>query len=502
MKRELLELKQKLMQRFLDGAIDQETYDRMLAEIDGMAQEEKMETPFQTSSSPSGPVFLDMNGNPSRVSENADPIHGMNTVHGIPQGMPALPSFVTVLPANSPMQMSAVYPHPAYGQVPYPGMVGIPGIIPGNYPNQMPMPGNPQEMGMNTAPARITADRLEVRTASGVKHASEIQNMMELTKQAPSPEIDPQVVEVLKEGETLEVWWHYELTPECVAAWKKINVPLRLSLAMNEFIDDESMLLLGQITNLHEINLTSTRVTDEGIRALSHLTELESLILTSTEVTGETFGYLENCRNLRELTLTSTPFTNEGMEYLSQFQLLDSLKLDDTNITDEGMRVFQGLHQMQLLNLVGTLVSDIGLKHIAHLTLLTELYLGGTIPIDGHDYESPITDRGVEYLRDLTELRVLHLNDTQVTDACLASLKKMEELYELNVTDTYFSNDALKPLRKFENLHEVIVDGTLVTKKAVRKVFGREAAEIFHGAQISSWNKVGRFLAAPWSRKN
>ena len=50
MKRELLELKQKLMQRFLDGAIDQETYDRMLAEIDGMAQEEKMETPFQTSS--------------------------------------------------------------------------------------------------------------------------------------------------------------------------------------------------------------------------------------------------------------------------------------------------------------------------------------------------------------------------------------------------------------------------------------------------------------------
>jgi len=157
---------------------------------------------------------------------------------------------------------------------------------------------------------------------------------------------------------------------------------------------------------------------------------------------------------------------------------------------------------MQLLNLVGTLVSDIGLKHIAHLTLLTELYLGGTIPIDGHDYESPITDRGVEYLRDLTELRVLHLNDTQVTDACLASLKKMEELYELNVTDTYFSNDALKPLRKFENLHEVIVDGTLVTKKAVRKVFGREAAEIFHGAQISSWNKVGRFLAAPWSRKN
>ena len=40
MKRDMLALKQKLMQRFLDGAITQETYDRMLQDIEQMEVED------------------------------------------------------------------------------------------------------------------------------------------------------------------------------------------------------------------------------------------------------------------------------------------------------------------------------------------------------------------------------------------------------------------------------------------------------------------------------
>ena len=471
MKRELLELKQKLMQRFLDGAIDQATYDRMLSEIDEMAEEEKDLPP-----------------------QSAAPQTPMQTPASVPVQAPALPSFVTVLPAGAPMQMSSGYAVPAF----YPGMVG---------PDGQPIPypyGNFQggaAVKEDALPAMITADKLEVRTATGVKAAKVWQDPDDPTL-TPNPEIDPLVVKALKEGETLEVWWHYPLTAECVTAWKKIDVPLRLSLAMNESIDDEALQLLGQITNLHEINLTSTHVTDSGIKSLFRLTELESIILTSTEVTGESFGSLDGLTNLRELTLTSTPFSNAGMEFLPQFQNLDSLKLDDTNISDDGMPALQGLHQMQLLNLQGTIVSDAGLKYIAGMTSMLELYLGGTIPIDGNDYESPITDRGVEWLRDMTLLKVLHLNDTQVTDACLASLKKMTDLIEFNVTDTYFSDDSLRQLKRFENLQEVLVDGTLITERGIKKVFGIHAKEIFRGAQTSTMHKLGRFLAAPWSRKN
>ena len=75
MKRELLELKQKLMQRFLEGAIDQATYDRMLSEIDDMAEEEK-ELPPQPSV-------------PTASSQAQTPV---------PVQAPVLPPFVTVLP--------------------------------------------------------------------------------------------------------------------------------------------------------------------------------------------------------------------------------------------------------------------------------------------------------------------------------------------------------------------------------------------------------------------
>lgn len=498
MKRELLELKQKLMQRFLDNAIDQATYDRMLAEIEAMAEQEEN----MPSSATPGASVVNMPAG-TVVVEN-----GYDSGASIPPNS-VLPPFVTVLPAGAPMQMSAQYFTP--GQ--YPG--AIPGAIPGGYPmvipNGMTPGGMPTPYGMvpgsglgteNMQHSMMSADKLEVRTASGVKPASVWQEEVEKAQNAPNPEIDPLVVKALKEGETLEVWWHFPLTPECVAAWKKIDVPLRLSLAMNEYIDDEALQLLGQITNLHEINLTSTRITNSGIRYLSRLENLESLILTSTEITGETFNHLDECVNLRELTLTSTPFSNDGMAFLPQFQHLDSLKMDDTNITDEGMSALEGLHQLQLLNLQGTLVSDAGLKSIAHLTTLIELYLGGTIPLDGDDYESPITDKGIGFLKELVELRVLHLNDTQVTNACIASLKKMTELYELNVTDTYFSDDALKNLRRFRNLGDVNVEGTLVTEAGVKKIFGREGTKIFRGARTGSWNKLGRFLVSPWSRKN
>lgn len=509
MKRELLELKQKLMQRFLDGAIDQETYNKLLSEIEAMAEEEK--TTSASSAQAPGPVVLDVGQGFS--TENAGLSGGVSGVSGNAAVSSMLPPFVTVLPPGAPMQMSAMYPYPAAGVYPggggaYPGGNPYPGGAYsgiGSYPGSPYPPASgadPSGMSATSHPSMMTASQLEVRTSSGVKPASAWHDAAQDSEREPNPEIDPLVVKALQPGETLEVWWHYRLTAECVAAWKKIAVPLRLSLTMNEAIDDESMQLLGQITNLHEINLTSTRVTDEGIRALSRLTNLESLILTSTEVTGATLRNLEECRNLRELTLTSTPFSNEGMEILSTFQMLDSLKLDDTDITDDGMSALAGLHQLQLLNLQGTLISDAGLKHIAHLTSLVELYLGGTIPYEGEDYESPITDKGVESLRDLSALKVLHLNDTQVTNACLASMKKMTELCELNVTDTYFSDDALKHLRRFENLHEIVVDGTLITEAGIKKVFGRENLDLFHGAKSGSWNKLGRFFISPWSRKN
>lgn len=424
MKRDYLELKQKLMQRFLDNAIDKETYDTMLTEIDRMMAEE------QEWNSQVGFSSVPLSVSPGSFQNQ----HGTQT-----------PVQLISIPVSYPSQPSTVFP-------------------------PVPVQSFPEPM---------------------VVEAEEL-----------SPEIDVAVLKSLKPGQSLEIWWHHALTEECASAWRRANVPIKLSLNLNSFINDASLEVLGEIPHLREINLTSTAVSDEGLRYLAPLTELESLILISTRVRGTSFQYLENLKSLRELTLTSSEFSDEGMERIGTMTSLEELRLDDTTVTDQGMPYLEKLHELRLLNLQGSLISDEGLESIAHLTQLLELYLGGTIPYDGLVYESPISDSGLNLLQHLTELRILHLNDTQISDAGISFLKQMKKLRKLNLADTYVTDASLPILRRLECLREVIVDGTEITISGIRKIFGRGKEEYFHGGRVGTWSRLRRFLASPWSRKN
>ncbi|MDO4583146.1 MAG: hypothetical protein Q4D62_03480 [Planctomycetia bacterium] len=424
MKRDYLELKQKLMQRFLDNAIDKETYDTMLTEIDRMIVEDQE-------------LNSRIDFSPSSLPVSQEHFHHLSGSHPQVQVIP--------IPYPYPPQSVATFPPAA----------------PPSFPEPVVMP-----------------------------------------EEEPSPEIDEAVLKSLQPGQSLEIWWHHALTEECAAAWRRANVPIKLSLNLNGSIDDASLKVLGNVPHLREINLTSTAISDDGLRHLAPLSELESLILISTRVRGTSFQYLENLRSLRELTLTSSEFGDEGMERIGTMTSLEELRLDDTAITDQGMPYLEKLHELKLLNLQGSLISDQGLEAIAGLDQLLELYLGGTIPYDGLVYESPISDAGLNLLQDLTELRILHLNDTQISDTGIPFLKKMKKLRELNLADTYITDASLPALRRLECLREVIVDGTEITISGIRKIFGRGKEEYFHGGRVGAWSRLGRFLASPWSRKN
>lgn len=457
MKREILELKQKLMQRFLDNAIDQETYERLFMDIENMSREaEEIESASQ-------PREILSFGKESPLP----PVAQTQMVQ-------------TLSTQTLPTQMLPAQVLPPHG-VPAQTSVGT--------------------QGSPTPVLMLKPDAIEVRTEGGIKSVQKFEE--DISEQyVLCPEISPALLKNLKPGECLDIWWRHEITPQCVKVWSEAGVPLRLSLNMNEYVDNDSLARLAEVPNIWELNLTSTRITDEGVRHLAPLTRLKSLALMSTEVDGSSLRHLTNCRDLSELTLTSTPFNDDGMEILGAFQSLELLRLDDTDITDEGMVVLDQLHQIAILNLQGSLVSDVGLRHIAHLNGLLELYVGGTIPIDRTVYESPISDKGLVHLKNLTEMRILHLNDTQITDAGVASLKNMKFLRELNVADTFLTDACLGQLKKLTALREIMVENTAITASGIRKVFGRSHEERFHGGRISAWTKFRRFLASPWSRKN
>lgn len=128
-------------------------------------------------------------------------------------------------------------------------------------------------------------------------------------------------------------------------------------------------------------------------------------------------------------------------------------------MTDAGLERFARLDFVTKLNLDGsTRVTDEGLKHVARLARLQELNLSG--------WESPITDRGLEALRHLPDLRRFQMCWPQrVTNVGVANLKFCEHLERVDLMGTQTGDGAIaalagKPkLRHLKAGKNVTVDG-------------------------------------------
>ncbi len=479
-----LEMRQKLMQRFLDGHLDQGSYERMLADIEAMERTQH----GYGSEGPQEPSTAEQDENSDRTFYDI-PRRGQTppSAGGVHEPRhPGYPGYAAHHEAP-PMQTVTLIPTMPAGQM----RMGMPLMVPGMIydPSQM---GYPAAMVPGQAGIPHPPQHQEKPLAKNGNHGRE----------NPSPAIMPEVIRSLAPGQPLEIWWHHPLTQACADAWCEANVPIKLSLTMNASVTDASLQCLGQVTQLCELNLTSTAISDEGLAFLAQLPKLESLILTSTQVSGKTAYALSTLTNLKELTLTSSRFCDKGLEKLAFLEKLEVLKLDDTQITDEGLVHLEGLKSLRVLNLQGSIISDTGLESLAELINMERLYLGGTIPYEGVIYESPISNTGISRLKNLVNMRTLHLNDTQLTDSGIASLQKMAKLTELNLADTSVTDSCLVYLRRLDNLRSIIVDGTHISLSGVRKVLGARAVRRFHGATVGAWRRLGSFLSSPWSRKN
>ncbi|MDO4551049.1 MAG: hypothetical protein Q4C96_07340 [Planctomycetia bacterium] len=475
-----LEMRQKLMQRFLDGELDQLSYERFMADVEILEQAQSSDSSQEDASSK----------NDARQDENQSkfPKEMSSNIHRVSSRVPQESTGVFPQPAVtmfpiSPDGRATAQQIPAMpmvilntGRTAYPsaGIYGIPSV---GMPETGPMDAHSQ------MPSRSDSSK-------------------NFKKSTPSPEITPETIKSLKPGQALDIWWHYPITEECIKEWSELEVPIKLSLAMNPSVTDESVQGLRKVKNIRELNFTSTPITDQGLAFLEGMTSVNSLILTSTQIQGTGADALRSLIHLRELTLTSSPFNDGGMEKLALLSELQILKLDDTRITDDGLEFLTKLSCLRNLNLQGSIISDVGLEYLKNLVTLEKLYVGGTIPYEGSIYESAITNKGIEYLKNLGKMRTLHINDTQLTDTGLKALSDMENLTELNISDTAVTDGSLYYLRNFKNLHTIFVDGTDITISGIRKILGENALRRFHGAHVGTWSKLGSFLKSPWSRKN
>ena len=225
-------------------------------------------------------------------------------------------------------------------------------------------------------------------------------------------------------------------------------------------ISDAGIAHLAKLTNLEELEIDGKDITDEGIRQLSRLPNLTKLNLNGCPgLTSEGIRQIAKLPNLTDLVLSCGP--NIGDDALSQMTKMKGLKklrlgLAETNMTLSSLTRLNDLPNLTKLNVPDVNRGDNNLD-VAGLPKLEELVI--TLR-----KKQVFTDKDLDCLANLKELKNLQLNPHEFTDsgvAKLAGLTNMETLFigGPDITDkalSYLSN--MKQLKRLRISHGDITD--------------------------------------------
>ncbi len=257
---------------------------------------------------------------------------------------------------------------------------------------------------------------------------------------------------------------------------------------------------------------------DDDLQRLKDLTSLRILLIESDNITDDSLDHLTALNDLEELDLTfcnggtdqpvgaAGGITDRGLEHLKALKQLKRLGLEETRVTDDGVeRLQQALPNCEIrYRFIDPLLAALS-KNDGDLKSALEL-VSSNIEVDEQGQVTElalfITDVGMKYLADLTEVKELVLRGNY-TDAGLSHLGKMTKLetLDLSVSDDEFrrgfgrsitnnglneliplenslksldlrnnniTDAGLKRLETFSHLEKVVLKGTGVSQQGVK----------------------------------
>ena len=166
-------------------------------------------------------------------------------------------------------------------------------------------------------------------------------------------------------------------------------------------------------------------VTDADLQIVGQLEQLTNLSIYSSKVTNNGLMHLKSLHRMEFLWLSGSGFDDEGLHCLSSMPKLRILWFDGSSgFTGEGLKHLPQECRLESLHVTGT-----GFTHGLELIDLRSLnYLSARV--------TPLTDAGLAPLKDAQSLEMLSLNNTQVTDEGLRHLEQLPQLTTVLVVET------------------------------------------------------------------
>lgn len=264
-------------------------------------------------------------------------------------------------------------------------------------------------------------------------------------------------------------------------AGEVIGVDLRAT-----WVTDTDLRKVAKFPKLATLDLSLTRITDQGMQTLKDLPGVVDLNLRFAEyVTDEGLAAVKEWKKLERLNVHGTKISDTTLEHISGITTIESLDVGSSMVTDVGLEQLSALPNLEELTIGGNELGDAGLQALRLLPGLTYLDLNGRQGTDSNVWTISMTDRGLDAVLTLRNLRELRfgcttlgvgregerfatVNVMEVTARWLERLKALTELRALKLQGCERVDDAaMEVLASFPALEEVDLKGSGVTEKGV-----------------------------------
>lgn len=183
-------------------------------------------------------------------------------------------------------------------------------------------------------------------------------------------------------------------------------------------------------------------------------------------------GLVEQIKaTIYQLNLDERDITDSSMQCVSHFVNLQWLSLSNCQkITSSGIVYVQQLTQLKVLVLDDTAIDNQALQTVKKLSNLEQLSL----------VRCDITDTAVESIASLQRLCVLSLKATNITDETLRTLSSVTTLQELNLENCSISPGALQPIQKYTQLRKLFFSSVQFNSTSMHALSGCSQIEKLH----------------------
>jgi hypothetical protein len=206
------------------------------------------------------------------------------------------------------------------------------------------------------------------------------------------------------------------------------------------------------------VTLSDTNVGDDFVSRLKAAKRLERLWIDNTSVTDEGLRALEGITTLRRLSLLGTQTGDLGLAAFKACRQLEALK-PGRNVTDKGLQQFETLENVRILELNGQITGnafrDFSLPKADTVYLVNCAVGDDDLPplvrairdvrvllIEG----CPVTDAGLQHLKQLGKTQILLLSKTQIRGRALRHLTALSGLQILEIRGSPLDDPDLESL--------------------------------------------------------